>query len=341
MRRLAPLALLLFVVTAAATARFGGDAAQATGQPCGAGTNGSQGYAYAGYQATTIAHGVRATITPTAAANVLSGHVAGWIGVGGPGQGMNGETLWLQVGVASMPQTPPTVYAEITRGGEEPVFVPLLQDVQTGESHRVAVLEMSGKPNWWRVWLDGQAVTEPVLLANSTDRWRPIATAESWDGGRPVCNSFAYRFDGVGVASATGGSWRPFTPGFTFQDRGFVIRRLSVSPGGQRTLAELPPAPYAFEASSLEGGRTRIRVSMRRRKGPSRPPRLSVVSPARSDPANTSNCAPPEVPHAPARRSGSYRIPLRRECNPPIEGFDLPVRGSAPSTSPTSTFTGG
>ena len=253
MRRLAPLALLLFVVSAAATARFGGDTAGATEQPCGAGTNGSQGYAYAGHQATSVAHGVRATITPTGAATVLSGHVAGWIGVGGPGQGANGETLWLQVGIASMPQTPTMVYAEITRGGREPVFVPLLQGVQTGESHRVAVVEMSGKPNWWRVWLDGQAVTEPVLLADSTDRWRPIATAESWNGGRAVCNSFAYRFDGVAVASAKGGSWRPFTPGFTFQDRGFAVRRLSVAPGAQRTLAGSAPPPYAFAASSLEG----------------------------------------------------------------------------------------
>ena len=30
---------------------------------------------------TTIAHGIRATITPTAQANVIAGHVAGWIGV--------------------------------------------------------------------------------------------------------------------------------------------------------------------------------------------------------------------------------------------------------------------
>jgi len=248
--------LLLFLVLAVATSLAaltgaGSEAAQANGQACGAGANGSQGYAYAGHQATTVAHGVRATITPTAAANVTAGHVAGWIGVGGPGQGANGQTLWLQVGVASMPQTPTMVYAEITRGGQDPVFVPLIQDIQVGESHRVAVLEMSGKPNWWRVWLDGNAVTEPVLLENSTNRWRPIATAESWNGGQAVCNKFAFRFDGVGVAASTGGSWRPFAPGFKFQDRGFAVRRLSSSPGAQRTLAGGAPAPYAFEASSL------------------------------------------------------------------------------------------
>jgi len=243
--------LLVVVAAVAALAGAGGGNAEANAQACGDGANGPPGYAYAGHQATQVSHGIRATITPIAPANVASGHVAGWIGVGGPGQGANGQSLWLQVGVASMPNTPTMVYTEITRGGQEPVFVPLLQGVNVGESHTVAVLEMAGKPNWWRVWLDGKAVTEPVLLENSTNRWRPIATAESWNGGQPVCNAFAFRFDGVGVAEATGGTWRPFTPGSRFQDRGFEVKRLSLSPGTQRTLAGVGPAPYAFEASSV------------------------------------------------------------------------------------------
>ena len=242
---------LALIVAAAAAALVGSPTAGANAQSCGAGANGSQGYAYAGHQATRVSHGIRATITPTALANVVSGHVAGWIGVGGPGQGANGQTLWLQVGVASIPDTPTMVYAEITRGGQDPVFVPLVQNVQVGESHKVAVLEMSGRPNWWRVWLDGKPATDPVLLENSTNRWRPIATAESWNGGRAVCNSFAFRFDGVGVAAATGGSWRPFAPGYKFQDRGFGVKRLSAAPDTQRTLSGGAPAPYAFEASSL------------------------------------------------------------------------------------------
>ncbi len=251
MRRFLCFSLLAAATSLAALAGSGSDIAAANGQACGAGANGSQGYAYAGHQATRVAHGVRATITPTAAANVTAGHVAGWIGVGGPGQGANGETLWLQVGVASMRLTPTMVYAEITRAGQDPEFVPLVQDVKVGESHKVAVLEVAGKPNWWRVWLDGNAVTEPVLLKSSTNRWRPIATAESWNGGQAVCNTFAFRFDGVGVASSTGGSWRPFTSGFTFQDRGFTVKRLSPLAGSQRKLAGGAPAPYAFRASSL------------------------------------------------------------------------------------------
>jgi hypothetical protein len=244
-------AAVVAVAAVAASATVGVGAAGANAQACGAGANGSQGYAYAGHQATAIAHGIRATITPTAAPNVASGHVAAWVGVGGPKQGANGQTLWLQVGVASMPQTPTMVYAEITRGGHDPVFLPLLQNVEVGESHTVAVVEVSGKPNWWRVWLDGKPAMGPVLLENSTNRWRPIATAESWNGGRAVCNGFAFRFDGVSVASATGGSWQPFAPGFKFQDRGFAVKRLSAAPRAQRALAGGAPVPYAFEASSL------------------------------------------------------------------------------------------
>jgi hypothetical protein len=252
MRRFLCFSLLAVAASLATLSGVGSEAAQASSQSsCGAGANGSQGYAYAGHQATNVAHGISATITPTAVANVTAGHVAGWIGVGGPGQGANGETLWLQIGVASMPQTPTMVYAEITRGGRDPVFVPLVQNVRVGESHKVAVLEMSGRPNWWRAWLDGKAVTEPVLLQNSTKRWQPIATAESWNGGQAVCNTFAFRFESVSVASSRGGSWSPFAPGFRFQDRGFAVRRLSSPPGAQRTLAGEAPAPYAFEASSV------------------------------------------------------------------------------------------
>lgn len=251
MRRFLILVTFVALALGATVAGPGSEAAQATGQKCGAGANGSQGYAYAGHQAAKVAHGVRATITPTVQANVAAGHVAGWVGVGGPGQGAGGETTWLQVGVASMPDTPTMVYAEITRGGQDPVFVTLLQGIAVGESHKVAVLEMSGRPNYWRVWLDGAAVTEPILLANSTNRWRPIATAESWDGNRGVCNRFGFRFDGVGVAALKGGSWQAFSPGYKFLDRGFDVKRLSGSTDGQRTLSAGAPSPYAFEATSL------------------------------------------------------------------------------------------
>lgn len=243
--------LLLLAVAAVAALSTVAPGAGASQETCGAGTHGSQGYAYAGHQATAVAHGVRATITPLTRPSVSAGHVAGWVGVGGPGQGTNGETVWLQVGVASLPNTPTMIYAEITRAGKEPVFVPVLEGVEVGESHRVAVLEMSGRPNVWRVWVDGKPVTEPLLLPNSTKRWRPIATAESWNGGSSVCNRFSFRFDGVGVATTSGGGWHAFVPGFKFQDKGFAVKQLTDATTRQRALATGSVAPYAFEASSV------------------------------------------------------------------------------------------
>jgi hypothetical protein len=41
-----------------------------------------------------------------------------------------------------------------------------------------------------------------------------------------------------------------FEPGFTFQDRGYVIRQLRPVPDGQRVLSSDPIAPYAFDAAS-------------------------------------------------------------------------------------------
>lgn len=245
-----PALAAIAAVTAAAAAALS-PAAGAEARSCGSGSHGAPGYAYAGHQATATAHGVRATITALARPIVSAGHVAGWIGVGGPGQGTGGQTVWLQAGIASLPGTAPMLYAEITRAGKAPQFVPLQQDVAVGESHTVAVLEMSGRPGWWRVYVDGRPSIGPVHLASSTARWRPIATAESWNGGTSSCNGFAFRFDGVGVAGASGGSWRPFVPGYRFQDRGFAVKRLSVAGGGTRTLSTGGVEPYAFEASSV------------------------------------------------------------------------------------------
>ena len=104
------------------------------------------------------------------------------------------------------------VYAEITRPGRDPVFLPLLTDVAVGEKHRLAVLEMNRRPGVWRIWLDGRPVTDPIVLEGSHKQWRPIATAESWNGGVQTCNGFGFRFERVGVARSLGGSWQQFVP---------------------------------------------------------------------------------------------------------------------------------
>ncbi|MDT7788816.1 MAG: hypothetical protein QOF58_7235, partial [Pseudonocardiales bacterium] len=75
----------------------------------------------------------------------------------------------------------------------------------------------------WRVWLNGKPVSAPVELRGSSGRWRPMATAESWAGTGTACNEFDYRFEGVRVAAATGGSWRSFVGGHTFLDSGYRL----------------------------------------------------------------------------------------------------------------------
>jgi hypothetical protein len=226
-----------------------GVASGATG--CGSGANGSAGYAYAGRQATAVGHGVRATITALELPTVGAGHVAAWIGVGGKGGGPNGTDEWLQVGIAALPGSSPLVYAEIQRAGAGRSFVSLRENVQAGQSHRLAVLEMKGRPNFWRVWVDGAPATKPIHLAGSTGRWKPMATAESWNGGAAVCNAFAFRFEQVGVAGTLGGSWSAFVPGYRFLDRGYRIRERRPVPAHARVPAGGGLRPYAFDAESI------------------------------------------------------------------------------------------
>jgi hypothetical protein len=228
--------------------------ATAGGAAC---ASGDGGYTYAGSQSTAVGHGVRATITATRTPSVAAGHVAGWVGVGGPGQGVNGTDEWIQAGIASLPGMEPLLYAEITRPGRTPLFRVLEQTVPVGESRSLAVLEMGRREGWWRIWVDGTPVTQPIHLRASSGRWQPIATAESWNGGQATCNRFAFRFERVSVSYGGGGSWRPYVPGSRFLDRGYKLRALASAPAlaGEyaRHLAVTEtarPDPYAFIASS-------------------------------------------------------------------------------------------
>ena len=228
------------------------NAASTASRACLADGAGSGGYTYAGHQATHRGHGVRATITAVRAPQVAAGHVAGWIGLGGPGQGANGENLWIQAGLGSMPGMETFVYAEIVRAGREPQFILLEEDVPVGASRRLAILEMSRRPERWRIWADGNPVTGAIHLPGSSKRWAPIATAESWNAGASSCNSFGYRFERVSVSHGRGGSWFPFRPGYRFRDADYRLRQLAAAPadGHARVLADDRPAPYAFVASS-------------------------------------------------------------------------------------------
>ena len=156
-RRVRARPLLAVLVGVLSVVAFVGAATTASaGRACLSGAR-DGGYSYAGHQAAYRGHGVRATIMLTRAPTVDAGHVAGWVGVGGPGQGANGGDAWIQAGIASMPGTKPFLYAEITREGRDPQFILVEEGVSVGERHSIAVLELAGRPGWWRVWVDGEA----------------------------------------------------------------------------------------------------------------------------------------------------------------------------------------
>src|SRR5215472_17300298 len=105
----------LFVTGAVAAAALGG-AAHALA--CG-----SDGYTYAGLVASQRAYGISASITSVDDFAVLHGHVAGWVGVGGPGEGPGGADEWLQIGMSEFPGVAGSdLYYEVVRPGLQPVY---------------------------------------------------------------------------------------------------------------------------------------------------------------------------------------------------------------------------
>jgi hypothetical protein len=220
---------LLLVTAAVAAVVLGAGVARAVA--CGGANSG--GYSYAGLAAPTNAFGISAIVTPLDAFDILNGHVAGWVGVGGPGEGPGGSDEWLQIGLSGFPSVfGSDVYYEVAMPHHFPVYHQVASDYQVGQPARITVLEMHGRPNWWRVWLNRQPASPPIYLPESHDRWTPIATAESWDGGTGgACNTFLYRFRQVKVAHAPGGSWHWLTGGSAI--RGPVTR--VVRPRGAAT----------------------------------------------------------------------------------------------------------
>jgi hypothetical protein len=217
---------LLLVSAAVATAALGG-AARAFA--CG----NNSGYSYAGIGAAQHAYGVSALISPLDAFDVLNGHVAGWVGVGGPGEGPNGTDEWIQVGYSGFPSvTGSDIYYEVALPGRYPTYHQVTGGLPVGAWNKVTVLEMYKRRNWWRVWVNHRPVSPPIRLPASHDRWSPIATAESWDGGTGgTCNTFLYRFRHVTVADAPGGGWHQLTSGFPIRSATTRIQRRRGSSG--------------------------------------------------------------------------------------------------------------
>ena len=186
---------------------------------------GPHGYSYAGFARASAGYGVSASLNALGQPLVQRGHVAAWVGVGGPGEGPNGTDEWLQAGLNRVAGSSSKLYYEIARPGLSARYVELASDVPAGRPHRVAVLEMAGKPGVWRVWLDGRPASAPLYLRGSHQRLSPMAIAENWDAQTPACNRYEYSFRHVAVAGGPGGSWQPFAGAELMQDPGFHVTR--------------------------------------------------------------------------------------------------------------------
>jgi hypothetical protein len=199
-------------------------------------------YSYAGMAGRQPVRGVAATLQLRAQPTVEHGHVAAWVGVGGVGMGPAGTDEWLQIGLAAMPGSNNVLYYEVARPHTAPRYVEVRKRVALSETHRVAVIEMQRRANWWRVWLDDAPVSAPIFLPTSHDRWPPVATSESWNGGVVSCNAFTYRFARVRVRH---GVWGPLANAYSLNAPGYRLVRLSkanvLAIGGSSAPETLPP----------------------------------------------------------------------------------------------------
>jgi len=220
-RTISTLAALCLVFLGASPAEGGSSRADG----CGVKT-----FSYAGLQSQTKAGGVSATLDSTKAPSVSDGHVGGWIGLGGTAAGPGGTPEWIQAGLAAFSSGQDSqMYYEVTVAGSEPRYVELDANVKPGVKHRFSVLELPGRNSWWRVWVDGRAVSPPIHLPGSHASWYPQAVAENWNGGTGACNGYGYRFSDISLA-ADDGAWRPLESSYVFQDAGYKVIPISSTP---------------------------------------------------------------------------------------------------------------
>ena len=200
---------------------------------------------------TGVSSGVRATIAATRAPSVQAGHAAAWIGVGGKSAGPNGRD-----DVAPDRRRRAAEHADdgLRRDhapGRDPVFLPLLQNVQVGERHRLAVLEMNRPPGrvarLGRRQADDRPDRPPRLAPDlEADRDRRVVERRRRDVQRLRLPLRAGR-GRAGRSAARGGRSRQATRSRTAATS---CRQLRPAPGGQRTLAADPIQAYAFDAAS-------------------------------------------------------------------------------------------
>jgi hypothetical protein len=188
-----------------------------------------KGYSYAGLYGESESAGIAATISMLGKPGVAgaSSHVAGWVGVGGPGLGPHGEDEWLQVGLATFGDSRDgRLYYEIAQPGQAPRYTELANGIEPGQRLPVAVLELPFAPDTWIV-VSPAGVAGPFYLPGSHAAWAPIATGESYAAGAR-CNRSSYRFERLRLAGADG-SWHAARRASALRDPGWRLRRHGTS----------------------------------------------------------------------------------------------------------------
>jgi hypothetical protein len=251
---------------------------------------GSAGYSYAGVSTKTTVSGVGATLTSLAAPAVQNGHVAGWVGVGGPGLGPNHTSEWIQVGYSGFPGLRAgSLYYEVALPGANPRYHEVSSTIHAGATHRVAVLEVAHHANWWRVWVDGHAVSRAYHLPGSHGAWRGIATAENWGGGMRACNLYSYRFNRVRVTHNPGGSWRLLSSAYRMRQgenrlvpasSSSFVARTSTLPSPERR-----PTPSAADKRAAKTSSARTPTAATAPTTPVDPPVATDAVPPADNPA--------------------------------------------------------
>jgi hypothetical protein len=258
-------------VVALLTSEFA--AGNASGLPRGCKVN----YDYAGEQQGSAASGIRVDLTNIGTPGVAAGgHVAGWVGVGGPGQGPNGTDEWVQVGYAGFTGGNTQLYYEVTQPGLPPKYHQVDASVSPNAKNVVTVSEVTNDA--WQVAVNGRAVSPAIALPDSHGRFPPQAIGETWNGGTTVCNAYAYGFGDVQVAATPGGAWGVGTTGPRWQNKqqqlvptaanSFVTRSAAdaAETTARATAAAVAAAPVDWEppligdiASSMLGHRLTTR----------------------------------------------------------------------------------
>lgn len=218
--------------------------ASATGTSTAANCQDYLGYSYGTFQTGGRVHGIAATIRELKPAVVLHGHIAGWVGFGEPHDGPHGADEWLQVGLNATDADNGVagyLYYEVYAPGVSQHYHEIAAAVPVGEAHRVALLEVRGRPNHWRVWVDGRPVSPAIAMPHTGAGWISEVSGENWDGGvGGTCNGFSFAVDQVKTAAAPGGSWKTIGRGLTVNNAPYRIRQWA--PGN--FIAELDPARW-------------------------------------------------------------------------------------------------